>query len=97
MSKKEKPAQLTPLQMQLITEKIMRELGANITMALNEYFPGSGFALLVFPFNNPGISNYISNAERSSMITALKESVRRLEQNEDIPAVPESVTPGSVH
>lgn len=38
-------------------------------------FPGLGFCLLVFEFNKPGISNYISNVERESMIEALKESV----------------------
>jgi hypothetical protein len=83
--------------MQQATEEIMRELGICINSAINEYFPGSGFALLVFKFNKPGIGNYISNAKRESIIEALKETVRRLEQNEDIPAVPESATPGSVH
>lgn len=85
MDKKEKPVQLTPLQMQLITEEIMRELGVSINGAIREYFPNSGFVLLVFPFNNPGIANYLSNAERQSMVVALKEAAKRLEGHEDIP------------
>lgn len=34
-----------------------------------------GFALFVFPFNSPGISNYISNATRETMIKALMEKL----------------------
>lgn len=82
---KEKIPPLTPQEMQQITEEIMRELGSNINAAVKEFFPGSGFALLVFPFNNPGISNYISNAKRDSIILALRESAHRLEQREDTP------------
>ena len=76
---------MTPLEMQQTTEEIMRELGANIHGALKEYFPNSGFALIVFPFNKPGLCNYISDAGRDSMITALKETVKKFETNEDIP------------
>ncbi len=85
MSKK-KISPLTHQQMQVATEEIMRELGACINSALKEYFPDSGFALLVFKFNKPGIGNYISNAKRESMIEALKETIKRLKSNEDIPA-----------
>lgn len=44
-----------------------------------------GFALIVFDFDNPGIGNYISNAERSDMIKSLRETADRLERNQDIP------------
>jgi hypothetical protein len=84
MNKKEIPP-MTPLEMQQATEEIMRELGLCVELALKEYFPGSGFALLVFKFNKPCIGNYISNAKRASMIEALKETIKRLESNEDIP------------
>lgn len=87
-----KPPPMTPLEMQQATEEIMRELGVNINGALREYFPNSGFALIVFSFNKPDICNYISNGKRSSMIKAIKESLRRLEQNEDIPS-----TSGTAH
>jgi hypothetical protein len=82
---------MTPIEMQQATEEVMRELGININAAINHYFPRSGFVLIVFPFNRPGISNYISNAERSSMIKALKETTGRLEQREDIPSAHEGV------
>jgi hypothetical protein len=42
-----------------------------------------GFALIVFPFSQPGISNYISSGERETMILALKETVLRLESRQD--------------
>jgi hypothetical protein len=43
----------------------------------------TGFCLLVFGFNAPGISNYVSNAKREDMIKALRETVERLEAGED--------------
>lgn len=44
-----------------------------------------GFALVVFEFDNPGIGNYVSNAERESMIKALRETADRLKLRQDIP------------
>lgn len=44
---------------------------------------GTGFCLLVFGFNAPGISNYVSNANRADMIKALRETADRLEKNQD--------------
>ena len=41
-----------------------------------------GFALLIFEFHRPGISNYISNADRSSMVEALRETADRLEKKQ---------------
>jgi hypothetical protein len=40
-----------------------------------------GFALLVFPFDAPpgARTNYISNADRATMVVALKEIVARFE------------------
>lgn len=58
----------------------MRKLGDFIKKKLPS---GWGFALIVFRFHEPGISNYISNAERASMITALRETADRLENRED--------------
>lgn len=37
--------------------------------------PGFGFCLLLFSFE-PGVTFYISNAERGTMLTALQEFVR---------------------
>lgn len=41
--------------------------------------PRVGFALLVFPLNQPGRMNYVSNGHRSDMIVALKEFLARNE------------------
>lgn len=57
----------------------MKKMGDNIQKMLPKDF---GYAVIVFPFNTPGISNYISNAERSTMIEALRETADRLEKNQ---------------
>lgn len=73
---------------QLQAEETMRSMAAAIQEILDETAPNLGFALIVFEFNCPeGLSNYISNAERGSMIQALKETVISLESKKDIPAV----------
>lgn len=58
----------------------MRKLAERIRPKLPK---GFGFALIVFPFNRPGISNYISNANRESMIEALEEKVKILKSKSD--------------
>jgi len=70
------------------TESMMRALAKAIEMLVNptdarEY----GFALVIFKFNEPGVSNYISNAVRDDMITALRETADRIEKREVIPPV----------
>ena len=64
------------------TEEIMRYAAKSI----EEYFPDMAFILLVFEFGDNKIGNYISNAERKSMIKVLRETADRLEFNQDIPA-----------
>lgn len=52
--------------------------------AVEKFLPKEfGFTLLVFPFNTPGTSNYISNANRADMIKAMRESADRLEKKQD--------------
>lgn len=47
-----------------------------LARALDELFKPKGFALLVFDLgSHDGRMNYISNARRSDMLTALKEFV----------------------
>lgn len=58
------------------TELIMK----GVADALSDIFPKLGFALLVFDFNDVGLMNYISNAERENMIKALRECAFKLEQ-----------------
>lgn len=51
----------------------MRQLAKKISKEI----PGLGFALLVFEFNKPGISNYVSNAQREDMIKSMEETLKR--------------------
>lgn len=55
-----------------------------IAEIVNKELNGLGFALFVFQLNKPGIANYISNAERESMLKAMKESYFRLSNGQDI-------------
>lgn len=59
----------------------MRELGKLVA----EKTKGQGFCLLVFPFHEGGISNYITNANREDMIKALFETAERLMDGKDFP------------
>lgn len=62
-----------------------REAMNAFAQTMTELFPGLGFALLLFDFNEPGMSNYISNAERATMVLALREAADRLSGAQDIP------------
>lgn len=66
---------------------VYQRLAKTIDDTLSEE-PGThntGFCLLVFGFHQPGIANYVSNAEREDMIEALRETADRLERKEDNP------------
>jgi hypothetical protein len=66
------------------TKDMMKGIARGIEFSLEKIYGRKlGFTLLVFEFNKPGISNYISNAERESMIIGLRESADRLENKED--------------
>ena len=58
----------------------MQEMAKSVLKMLPKNF---GFTLLVFPFSQPGVSNYISNANRSDMIKALRKAADMLENKED--------------
>lgn len=73
--------------LQTLGGDFMRRLGRKIDSKLPK---GFGFALLVFPFNRPGIANYISNADRQTMIEALKEKIKVLESKSDFPTPEEN-------
>lgn len=60
------------------TEKSMNEIAKFLGIILQ----GLGFALFTFEFNKPGVSNYISNAQREDMIKSLKETLIRFENQE---------------
>lgn len=66
-------------------EKKHREQMNAIMQALTEVFPGYGVSLMVFDMGKPdeprksGRINYICNADRASMLLALKEFIARHE------------------
>lgn len=67
-----------------IEEKHRAQMNA-VMQALTEVFPGYGVTLMVFELGEPdqpakpGRMNYICNADRDSMIIALKEFIARHE------------------
>ena len=67
------------------TKETMRYLAGGIDEALTHIYNRKlGFTLLVFEFGKPGISDYISNANREDMIKGLRETALRLENKEDV-------------
>lgn len=66
-------------------DKFMRRIAEFIDQKIYDHYGNKGFALIVFEFNQPALSNYVSNADRKDMIKALRETADRLERNEDIP------------
>lgn len=63
------------------TADLMQVAAKNIKDTFRPF--NMGFALIVFPFGNPGISNYVADANRGDMIKLLRETADRLEKNED--------------
>jgi len=64
-----------------------RDTLQTIAGALNEILNPGGdrstkFMLVVFGFDAPGISNYVSNANREDMIKAMRETADRLERRQ---------------
>ncbi len=63
-----------------MSAKAMNKMADKVKAMIPKEF---GFTILVFPFNNPGTANYVSNAQRPDMIKALRETADRLEKKED--------------
>jgi hypothetical protein len=65
------------------TAQFMRDVAEALDKLLNGEGlpPRNGFVLLVFPFNGPvgARTNYISNADRETMLTGFKEIIARFE------------------
>lgn len=70
---------------QIEIQEFLKALAGAIDEEIQERFGKMGFAFILFEFNEPGISNYISNADRSDMIKTLRETADRLEKNQDVP------------
>lgn len=58
----------------------MRYLGKQLKESLPDKY---GYCLLVFPFYNSGMANYVSTANRADMIKCLREAADRLERKQD--------------
>ncbi len=43
-----------------------------------------GFALIIFPFNQPGYAGYVSNGQRQDVIKALRKAADKLEAGQEI-------------
>jgi len=53
---------------------------ARLAKTVESEFPGMGFAVFIFPFHTTGDANYISNAHRKDMVTALREKANIFEK-----------------
>lgn len=62
-----------------MSKEVMKKMGEYVQKLLPKDF---GFALIVYKFKEAGVSNYISNGERSDMIKALREIADRLDKNQ---------------
>ena len=64
--------------------KYLQKIGGAIELAFNDpdKAPTVGFFLIVFEFNRPGISHYVSNGERASCIEVMKELIERWEADD---------------
>lgn len=78
---KPKP-KMAQAEMQRITEEIVRVLGIDISVALKEYFPGSKFALIIFPAKDPKVCNYITNAEKEEVLITIQSLSKKLTPKE---------------
>lgn len=63
-------------------QKDMEKKMNSVANFLSPIFDKLGFALFVFEFNKSGISNYVSNADRETMIKALEETLLRFKTRE---------------
>lgn len=66
-------------------EEVLKGVALAVDETLQHFFGDIGFIFLTFQFNAPGIANYVANAERATIIKALRETADRLEQKQDIP------------
>lgn len=66
---------------------LLQAVARGLDMVFNRDLTGeertTGWCLLVYGFNAPGISNYVSNSRRQDMIASLRETADRLERNQD--------------
>lgn len=63
--------------------EVMNDIARTLDEAINPGRPKQyGFCLMVFDFGSGGYMNYISNADRNTMLQAMREFIdRNLQQN----------------
>jgi hypothetical protein len=70
-----------PIQPEYI--RLMKSIAGVLDEAFNGDKKGkdrkTGFILMVFPFDEVGRCNYVSNANRADVVTMLKEQIARFE------------------
>lgn len=64
-------------------ERVNREVGALIGESIKQSGGNYGFALFMFSFHDESEMTWISNAERSDMIAAIKEFIAKAESGQD--------------
>jgi hypothetical protein len=68
-----------------MTEPELRELTVAVLDAVKARLPDDVcFTVLFWPFGQPGIGQYASNAMRPEMIAALREVADRLQRRQDV-------------
>lgn len=67
------------------TNNLLQAMADGIDHYLNggKQPPKTGWCLLVFGMDAPGIANYVCNTGREDMIKALRETADRLEKKQD--------------
>jgi len=67
-------------------EKIMQKIARALDNTLKEYIEEDlGFILITFKFGDPDTTNYVSNADRESVIKGLRETANNLEKSDYMP------------
>jgi hypothetical protein len=70
-------------------EPTMRQYFNALAGAIEDILPAGASAkgralFVILVFDDPGLAQYVSNCDRSTMVAALRECADRLEQREDI-------------
>lgn len=70
-----------------VQEQLLRDMAALLDEVFSvAYGQRMGFTLVVTPFGENKIADYISNVERACVVEMLREMACTLEANQDIPA-----------
>lgn len=76
---------MTDADKQLYTEITMRKIANLLNNVIEESIgENMGFVLIVFEFDKPTLSNYVSNASRENVIKGLRETANNLEKEKNV-------------